>query len=384
MYQCGTKLRALSQALQEISGVQTVWLRRQTRRGATNLLLVGQVSGISFSRRIPDADPHRPERAIAKSLLLLKQIQSESANGRFSKLLDKSLTHLLHRARSEVLVLERNELIRSATAQSRLRWLHRAIQFLDDRNWSCEQHTLQEWILQTHRGSRERRERITASRALARVSGFEFEVKPEARFSSRHAPLIATHSVNEQAMLLALQELARRDREAGWVLAVCYSTGIRLRGVLSVNPEDLKKKIVIGSVIRYWDGKVGRQRQSEAIVSVNVDWLALGSVPESLWLAPWYRSANAQEHNQLELQASRIVNRVATVLGEQNKWVAARYLRRVATRRLLLAGVHPLQVCAAIGTSLPVLEKRYSDLFSSEAALAIRATLACQEKPIID
>ena len=339
---------------------------------------------MSFSRRIPDADPCRPESAIAKSLSLLKQIQSESAPGSASKLLDKSLTDVLQSARSEVLDLEKNELIRSATAQSRLRWLNRAILFLDDRNWSCEQHTLHEWILQTHRGSRERRERITASRALARSSGFEFEVKPEARFSSRHAPLIHAHSVNEDATLLALQQLAVRDKEAGWVLAVCYSTGIRLRGVLAVNPDDLEKEIGIGSVIRYWDGKVGRQRQSEAIVSANVDWLALGSVPESLMFAPWYRSANAQEHNQLELQASRLVNRVATVLGEQNKWVSARYLRRFVTRRLLLAGVHPLQVCAAIGTSLPVLEKRYSDLFSSEAALAIRATLACQEEPITD
>lgn len=378
MYQRGTKLSPLSQALQEISGVSTVFLRRQTRRGATNLLVVGHLSGFPISRRIPDADPRRPEAALGKAAQLLKQIQSERQMAGSSETFDKSLTGVFQRARADVLVLERAELIRSATAQSRLRWLRRAVQFLNEREWSCEQRTLHEWIIQVERGSRERRERITASRSLARASGFEFDVKPEARFSSRHAPLIATYSINEQATLSALRLLSKRDRAAGWALSLCYATGIRLRGALAINPDDLMNSIHIGSVIRYWDGKVGRQRQSEAIVSSDVDWLSLGSLPERLWLAPWFRAATAEEHNRLELEASRLLNRVVTVLGEQNKWVAARYLRRLATRRLLLAGVHPLQVCAAIGTSLPILEKRYSDLFSSEAALAVRAGLGCQ------
>ena len=376
MYQRGIKLSPLSQALHELSGVKTVFLRRQTRRGSTHLLLVGQVSGLSFSRRISDTNPSRPETALAKAVQLVKQIELDSQSGRTLVVADRTLDGIRRRAQENIVASERAELIRSSTAQSRLRWIRRGIAFLMEREWVCDQRGLEQWVLQTDRGSRDRRERLTASRALAAVAGFEFVVKPEARFASTHAPLAKAQPVDEEASVSALKILTQQDYAAGWALSFCYATGIRLRGVLAINPEDLLQEIRVGSVIRYWDGKVGRQKLSEAIVSKDVDWLSLRTLPSTIKLAPWFRVARADEHNALELQASRLLNRVATILGDQNRWVAARYLRRLVTRRLLIGGVHPLQVCKAIGTSLPILEKRYSDLFASEAVVAIRSRMS--------
>ena len=180
--------------------------------------------------------------------------------------------------------------------------------------------------------------------------------------------------------MIALKVLKQRDYAAAWALSFCYATGIRLRGVLAINPDDLQQEIRVGSVIRYWDGKVGRQKLSEAIVSKEVDWLFLQTLPSTIKFDPWVRVACADEHNALELQASRLLNRVASILGDQNRWVAARYLRRLVTRRLLIAGVHPLQVCKTIGTSLPMLEARYADLFASEAVVAIRNCMSARSE----
>lgn len=376
MYQRGIKLGSLSKALQAISGISTVYLRRQTRRGSTHLLLVGQISGLSISRRISDVDPQRPESALAQAWTLIQAIELEAKSGSLQLLSDRRLDSVLRVAKAEVVALERAELIRSSTAQSRLRWLNRGISFLADRSWTCEQRSLHQWILETDRGSRERRERITASRCLARAAGFEFEVKPETRFSTRHAAIQTSSSIDEKTTLDCLRSLSRRDPRAGWALSFCYATGVRLRGALSINPDDLLTELSVGSAVRYWDGKVGRQRQSEAIISAPVDWLSLSELPGDLFLAPWNRIATAEEHHGLERQASRISNKVTTVLGQNGRWVAARYLRRLATRRLLIAGIHPLQVCSAIGTSLPLLQKRYSDLLLSETSSAIMRHLA--------
>jgi integrase len=376
MYQRGIKLGPLSQALHELSGIKTVFLRRQTRRGMTHLLLVGKVSGISFSRRIPEADPTRPEAALAKAVQLIKQIGVDGLSGSAFSVADRTLEAIHRRARQSIVAEEHAELIRSSTAQSRLRWIQRGASFLEEKGWGCEQRTLEQWILQTDRGSRVRRERLTAARTLAEATGFEFVVKPEAKYSTKHAPLVQTKPIDEKATLAALKRLTQSDYPAGWAMSFCYATGIRLRGVMAINPADLEQEIRVGSVIRYWDGKVGRQKLSEAIISTDIDWLSLQQLPNDLTLAPWFRVARADEHNALVLQASRIRNRVATILGDQNRWVAARYLRRLVTRRLLIAGVHPLQVCKTLGTSLPILEKRYADLFVSEAVVAIKSCMS--------
>jgi hypothetical protein len=149
-----------------------------------------------------------------------------------------------------------------------------------------------------------------------------------------------------------------------------------LRGALAINTDDLNCRLFIGTVIRYWDGKVGRQRQSEAIISTEPSWIDLRVFPPELTFAPWNRIANTHEHNQLEQLATKLLNRATTVVGTQRNLVAARHLRRLATRRLLIAGVHPLQVCSAVGTSLPILENHYSDLFTSEASKAVKACMA--------
>jgi hypothetical protein len=374
MYQRGTKLKPLTLALQDLTGIRTVFLRRQTRRGGTHLLLVGTVEGLSIARLIHGADPARPETALARAARLVADIKNEVLVGSFEP--PSTLAGVLHAAQAGVRKLERAELIRSSTAQSRFRWLRRGIDFCSGNNLPCNQLALTRWILQTGRGSRERRERITASKCLAQAAGFELDLSIEAKFSTKHAEHKRHSTFNEDLTVQALDLLCSRDYAAGWALSFCFCTGIRLRGALAINTDDLNCRLVIGSVIRYWDGKVGRQRQSEAIISTEPSWIDLRVFPPELTFAPWNRIANTHEHNQLEQLATKLLNRATTVVGTQRNLVAARHLRRLATRRLLIAGVHPLQVCSAVGTSLPILENHYSDLFTSEASKAVKACMA--------
>lgn len=351
-----------------------MFLRRQTRRGATQLLLAGTVEGLSIARLIQGADPARPEMALARAARLVAEIKKEFLVGSVEP--PSTLAGVLQVAQASVRKLGSAELIRSSTAQSRLRWLRRGIEFCSENNLPCNQLALTRWILQTSRGSRERRERITASKCLAQAAGFELDLPIEAKFSTKHADHKRHSTFNEDLTVKALDQLCSRDYEAGWALSFCFCTGIRLRGALAINTDDLDCRIGIGTVIRYWDGKVGRQRQSEAIISTEPPWIDLRIFPPDLTFAPWSRIANLHEHNQLEQLATKLLNRATTVLGTQSNLVGARHLRRLATRRLLVAGVHPLQVCSAIGTSLPILEKHYSDLFASEASKAVKACIA--------
>jgi len=161
MYQRRTKLKPLTLALQDLTGIRTVFLRRQTRRGGTQLLLAGSVEGFSIACLLHGADPARPETALSRAAKLVADIKNEVLLGSVEP--PSTLAGVLHAAQAGVRKLERAELIRSSTAQSRLRWLRRGIDFCSESNLPCNQLALTKWILQTGRGSRERRERITAA-----------------------------------------------------------------------------------------------------------------------------------------------------------------------------------------------------------------------------
>ena len=63
------------------------------------------------------------------------------------------------------------------------------------------------------------------------------------------------------------------------------------------------------------------------------------------------------------LAAARVHQRLKAECGADARHLGARWLRHLAALRLLRSGMPPVQVAAAISTSLPRLEERYGALF---------------------
>lgn len=363
----------ISAELQQLSGCPDLWLRRQSRRGTTHLLLVGVIDGVRVSKRVPGADPDHPRQALPAALALAKEVRANRSTRPPQAVVVGPLRRMELRALQAIRELEEAQLLRPGTAACRARWVRRASLYLMDQRWPVSQSSLHSWVTQSPQGSRERRERLTAARGLAAAAGFTFEASSEARFTRRGQPSPAVSLVltrDDQQALKVFRVLMAADPATAWPVAMGFATGARLMGVMAMHPGDLlqlaSSGAPVGDSVRYWDSKRGRRKINRAIISLDLSAeICLGSVPQEFRevLMPWNRPASPDEHERARLAAARVHQRLRVICGADARHLGARWLRHLACLRLLRSGMPPVQVAAAMSTSLPRLEERYSQFF---------------------
>ncbi|MCS5705163.1 hypothetical protein NZK27_03055 [Synechococcus sp. FGCU-3] len=368
----------VSAELQQRCGCSDLWLRRQSRRGSTHLLLVGVIDGVRVSKRVAGADPAHPRLALPAALELAREIRANRATRPPEPEAVGAWRRIELRALQSIREEQEAHLLRPGTAACRERWVRRAVRFLMDRGWPVSQANLHIWVTQSPQGSRERRERLTAARGLAAAAGFAFAASSEARFCRRGQPPPEISQVltrDDQAAVETFRRLLAVDPSTAWPVAMGLATGARLMGVMAMHPADLAQLASsgapIGDSVRYWDSKQGRRKINRAIISLDLSSdLCLGSVSQEFLevLMPWNRPANPDEHERARLAAARVHQRLRVICGPDARHLGARWLRHLACMRLLRSGMPPVQVAAAISTSLPRLEERYGQFFPHGAS----------------
>ena len=359
--------------MQEATGCSDLWLRRQSRRGTTHLLLVGTIQGIRISKRVPGADPAHPQQALAAALALVQEVRANRSTRPPQAVAIGPWRRLELRALHAINQLEEAQLLRPGTAACRARWVRRATLYLMDQRWPVSQSSLHIWVTQSPQGSRERRERLTAARSLAVAAGFTFEASSEARFTRRGLPSPAVSQVltrDDQVSVDVFRRLVASDPDTAWAVGMCLATGARLMGVMAMHPADLLQLAAsgapVGDSVRYWDSKQGRRKINRAILSLDLSAdICLGAVPQEFRevLMPWNRPASPDEHERARLAAARVHQRLRVICGADARHLGARWLRHLACLRLLRSGMPPVQVAAAVSTSLARLEERYGQFF---------------------
>lgn len=367
-----------SAALQEATGCPDLWLRRQSRRGTTQLLLVGVIDGLRVSKRVPGADPAQPHLALPAALALAEAIRAQGSTRPPQAMAAEPWRQIEQRALQAVQQLEQAQMLRPGTAACRARWLRRASLDLMAQRRPVSQTSLHQWVTLSPQGSRERRERLTAARGLATAAGFDFVAGSEARFSRHGQPSPAVSLVltrDDQLAVAVFRRLVAADPATAWPVGMGLATGARLMGVLAMHPADLLQLASSGAApgdsVRYWDSKRGRRKINRAILSLDLSAeICLGAVPPEFRdvLMPWNRPATPTEHERARLAAARVHQRLRVICGAEARHLGARWLRHLACLRLLRSGMAPVQVAAAISTSLPRLEERYGQFFAKAVA----------------
>ena len=368
----------VSATLQRLCGCPDLWLRRQSRRGSTHLLLVGVIDGVRVSKRVPGADPAHPRLALPAALDLAREIRANRSTRPPEAVAVGPWRRIELRALHAINQQEEAQLLRPGTAACRARWIRRATLFLMDRRWPVSQSNLHIWVTQSPQGSRERRERLTAARGLAMAAGFPFAASSEARFTRRGQLPPAISQVltrDDQLAIDVFRRLLAADPATAWPVGMCLATGARLMGVMAMHPGDLahlaSSGAPIGDSVRYWDSKQGRRKINRAILSLDLSSdICLSAVPPEFRdaLMPWNRKATSDEHERARLAAARVHQRLRVICGADARHLGARWLRHLACMRLLRSGLSPVQVAAAISTSLPRLEERYGQFFPHAAS----------------